>query len=227
MNKEQTSNMGNGATLDSADNQTLAQRLAEIDQFPVNFLSRDEKGNLVLTGSAFTVNVVPPEMFGQNQRAFGLEVALEIAEDGDEPAEHDFGTCFVVPKSVRKGDDGEWYLDLSVDPRHCRYPLVASEEVDDDGDAILDDDGNSKVTIAPRKESWITVAVTMVNPTDHPLSYRYVQSDRRTTAQVKAAAASKQAAEGKAKGSKKGKGKTKRSRIDPRAAAAYLDSLKG
>jgi hypothetical protein len=230
MSKERTNNTGNGATLDSADNQTqtLTQRLAEIDQFSVSFVSRDEKGNLVLSASVFAVKVTPPEMFGQNARDFGLDAALELAEDGDEPAEHDFGACFVRPKSLRCEQDGVWRVDLTVDPHNCRYPLVASQEVDDDGNPVLGEDGQPKVQIAPRKEAWITVELTMIEPqADHPLSFRYVQSDRRTTSMLKAADASKKAAEGKSTGSKKGKGKTKRARIDPRAAAAWLADLKG
>jgi hypothetical protein len=207
---------------------SMTERLAEIDGFPVDWAGRDAKGNLTLSASVFRIVETPPEMFGQTMRDFGYETALALVEKGETPAPHDFGACFVRPKSLRREADGKWYVDLTVDPHHCRYPVCASQRVDSEGEPVLDEEtGEPVIDVAPRKETWVTVELSWVSPMErHPLSFRYVQSDRRTTSMLKAADFSEKVAEGKT-GKGKGGGRQKRRRLSPAEAAAAIAKARG
>lgn len=203
--------------------QSFIDKLRALDNFGVDFAGRDEKGNLLLSASVFRVGLTPPPMFGQNIKDFGFDQAVELAENA-KVEDHDFGSCFVRDKSLRKESDGVWYVDLSVDPHKCRYPKVVTVLVDDDGEPILDDRGNPQVQSVPRKESWITVPLSSLEPEmDHPLCAEYRQSDRRTAAQVRANARSQALAEGKSGGGR-GRGKGKRKRLSPEQVAELMNS---
>jgi len=198
---------------------TLADRLASIDGFTVEWAGRDAKGNFVLACNVFKVIDTPPPMFGQNARDFGFTVACDMAGEA-EWSEHDFGACYVREKSLRKEADGHWYIDLSVDPHKARYPKVTTMLVDDDGEPVLDDDGEPQLKTAPRRESWITVRLDQIEPDlFHPLAAEYVQSDRRTKALIATTERSKAAKEGKGGG---GRGKGKRKRLSPAEIAALM-----
>ena len=198
----------------------LIAKLAEIDGFTVDFAGRDEKGNFLLDASVFRVKKAPAPMFGQNVREFGFEQALEIAEKAGAVDEHDFGACFAREKSLRKESDGVWYIDLSVDPHKVRVPQVAVMLVDDEGEPILDENGEVQVEFVPRKESWITVPLSDLEPDfEHPLCAEFRQSDRRTAAQLRANERAQALAEGKSSGNR-GRGKGKRKRLSPAEVAA-------
>jgi len=199
---------------------TLSQKLAGIDQFPVEWAGRDSHGNLELQGNVFKITVTPAGMFGQNIRDFGFDQAVELAEE-ESIEDHNFGACYVREKSLRKEADGRWYCDLSVDPHKVRYVKVTTMLVDDDGEAVLGDDGKPQIKTAPRKEAWITCELSQLEPmTDHPLSAVYRQSDRRTTAMLRANVRSENL--GKSGAKKVGRGKGSRKRLSPEQIAAVL-----
>lgn len=203
------------------DEVTLTHKLAEIDGFSVKWAGRDEHGNLLLQGNVFKVTVTPPQMFGQNIRDFGFDQAIEMAEEESVEA-HDFGACYVREKSLRKEADGRWYVDLSVDPHKVRYCKVTTMLVDDDGEPVLGEDGKPQIKTAPRKEAWITCELSQLEPlTDHPLSAVYRQSDRRTTAMLRANERSETLGS-KKQGKRGGRGKGARKRLSPDQIAAVL-----
>lgn len=200
---------------------SIIEKLAEIDQFPVNWAGRDEHGNLVLQATVFAVAVTPPPMFGQNIRDFGYDAAVEMAENEGSIEDHDFGACYVREKSLRREADGRWVLDLSVDPHKCRHPEVTTMLVDGEGNPILDDEGKPQIKTAPRKEAWITCELSQLEPlTDHPLCGVYRQTDRRTTAMLRANVRSENI--GKGGGKKGGRGKGARKRLSPAQIAEVL-----
>lgn len=201
---------------------TLTQKLAEIDQFSVKWAGRDEHGNLELQANVFNITVTPAGMFGQNIRDFGFDQAIEMAEE-ESIEEHGFGACYVREKSLRKEADGRWYMDLSVDPHKVRYCKVTTMLVDDDGEAVLGDDGKPQIKTAPRKEAWITCELSQLEPlTSHPLCAVYRQSDRRTKAMLAANERSENL--GKPGSKKSGRGKGSRKRLSPEQIAAVLAS---
>lgn len=199
---------------------TLVEKLAEIDQFPVKWAGRDKHGNLELQGTVYKVKVPSAKMFGQNIRDFGFGQAIELAEQED-IKDHDFGACYVREKSLRRESDGRWYVDLSVDPHKVRYCKVTTMLVDDDGEPVLGADGKPQIKNTPRKESWITCELAQLEPmTAHPLNKVYRQSDRRTTAMIKANERSEAIG---ARGAKKtGRSKGSRKRLSPDQIAAVL-----
>ena len=199
---------------------TLTQKLAEIDQFSVEWAGRDEHGNLELQANVFKITVTPAPMFGQNIRDFGFDQAIELAEE-ESIEDHDFGACYVREKSLRREADGRWYADLSVDPHKVRYCKVTTMLVDDDGEPVLGDDGKPQIKTAPRKEAWITCELSQLEPmTSHPLCAVYRQSDRRTTAMLRANERSEKI--GSSGGKKGGRGKGSRKRLSPEQIAAVL-----
>ena len=206
-----------------ADGVTLSQKLAEIDGFSVEWAGRDKHGNLQLDGSVFKVTVSPAPMFGQNIRDFGFDQAIDLSEEASFE-DHDFGACYVREKSLRKESDGRWYLDLSVDPHKVRYCKVTTMLVDDDGEAVLGEDGKPQIKTAPRKEAWITVELAQVEPiADHPLQGVYRQSDRRTTAKVNADERSAKLGT-KGSGKKSGRGKGSRKRLTAEQIAEVMQA---
>jgi len=213
--------------------QEMIQKLSESDNFPVDWATRNENGDFVLTSDVFRVTVTPAPLFGYNVRDFGLDYANEQAEKFEAINEHDFGACYVRDKSLRKLDDGRWYIDLTVDPSKCRFHRVTKIRLktDDEGNILcdesgvpipmLDDEGNPIVTNPVQKESFITVALDMIEPdTSHDLAAPYVQTDSRNKAKIRLAERSAKAANRK-KGSGGKKGKSARlSQADYAAAMA-------
>lgn len=200
---------------------TLSEKLAEIDMFSVEWAGRDEHGNLELQANVFKVVVTPAEMFGQNIRDFGFDQAIELAEEEGVIATHDFGACYVREKSLRREADGRWYVDLSVDPHKVRYCKVTTMVVDDDGEPVPGEDGKPQIKTAPRKEAWITCELSQLDPmNNHPLCGVYRQSDRRTTALLRANERSENI--GKSGGKKSGRGKGSRKRLNPEQIAAVM-----
>ncbi len=200
----------------------LTEKLAGIDGFPVEWAGRDKHGNLQLQANVFKVAVSPAPMFGQNIRDFGFDQSIDLAEEASFE-EHKFGACYVREKSLRKESDGRWYVDLSVDPHKVRYCKVTTMLVDDDGEAILGEDGKPQVKTAPRKEAWITCELGQLEPlTDHPLCAVYRQSDRRTTAMIRANERSETLGSKKNGGKKAGRSKGSRKRLSPEQVAAVL-----
>jgi hypothetical protein len=173
--------------------------LSTMDGFPVSWADRDEYGNHRLSSQVFKVVETPPPLFGQNIEMFGLETALEMAgdcmpESGEYPR-HNFGECFLKGKSLRQ-IDGRWYVDLSVANHNARYHKVpkikyeidASGEIllDDNGDPVpqLDEKGQQLIWMSDKKESYITVELTAIEPvmTDKIFSVPYLQRDSRMQA---------------------------------------------
>lgn len=219
--------------------ETIKDKLAEIDQFPVDWAGRDEAGNLVLNSNMFKVTVAPPPFFGYNLREYGLATAKKMAEDAEWELEHDFGTCPVVEKSLTK-IDGDWYIELRPPKYARRKPEVATvnldddgevlytEQLDDDGEVVTDDNGEPvmvpDIEFVPRTEGKIMVALEDLEPvTDHPLAKPYFQRDRDTAAIVAMNARSEAIAEGKSGGGGRGKGKSKRKRMSPSEIKALFE----
>ena len=199
----------------------IGSKLAGIDQFSVKWAGRDEHGNLQLQSNVFAVTVTPAPMFGANVRDFGFDQAIAMAEEAP-LVEHNFGACYVREKSLRKEADGRWYVELSVDPHSVRFCQVTTELVNDNGESILDEDGNRQIKTGPRKESWILVELGQLEPLmSHPLHGLYRQTDRRTTAMVNATARSAKIGAEKSSGGR-GKGKGKRARLSPAQIAQVL-----
>lgn len=209
--------MDNNATNNNPT--TLIDKLDAIDGFPVDWAGRTARGDLRLDCNVFRVVDTPPPMFGQNARDFGFDTACDMAGEA-EWSEHDFGACYIREKSLRKEADGRWYVDLTVDPHKARHPKVTTMLVDDDGEPILDENGEPQLKTAPRRESWITVRLDQIEPNPfHPLAAEYVQSDRRTKALIAATERSKAVKEGRKGG---GRGKGKRKRLSPAEIAALM-----
>jgi len=195
---------------------TLVEKLDAIDGFPVEWAGRTSRGDLRLDCNVFRVVDAPPPMFGQNVREFGFDIAADMAGEA-EWSEHDFGSCYIRDKSLRREKDGVWYADLSVDPHKVRVCKVAVAPLDEEGNTLLD-----QTAFLPRKESWITVPLSDLKPEyGHPLAAEYVQSDRRTKALIAATERSKAAKEGR-KGGGRGRGKGKRKRLSPSEIAALM-----
>jgi len=200
---------------------TLIEKLDSIDGFPVEWAGRTAKGDLRLDCNVFEVVDTPPPFFGQNARDFGFHVACDMAGEA-EWSEHDFGACYIREKSLRKESDGVWYVDLTVDPHKARHPKVTTMLVNDEGEPILDENGEVQLKTAPRRESWISVRLDQVEPDfEHPLAAEYVQSDRRTKALIAATERSKATKEGRKEGGG-GRGKGKRKRLSPSEIAALM-----
>lgn len=200
---------------------TLADRLATLDDFGVDWAGRDAKGNYRLESTVFAVVDVPAPFFGQNVRDFDFNTAIEMAADADWNDSHDFGLCYIKPNSLRKMSDGHWYIDLSVD--NARHPKVTTMLVDENDEPILDDNGEPQVRVSPRKESWIMVRLDQVKPVDHPLSTEYRQRDTRSKGLLAANAQSERIANGGSKG-RGGRSKGKRKRLTPDQIASLMNS---
>ena len=217
--------------------ETLILKLSKTDNFPVDWASRNDKGDFVLTSDVFRVTTTPSPLFGYNVRDFGLEYAEQAQENAGFIAEHDFGACFVKDKSLRKMD-GRWYVDVSVDPTKCRYFNVQKMRVrtDDAGNEVLDESGNPiplldennevQISTTRQKESFLTVELGMIEPDlGHDLAAPYVQTDSRTKAKIAMAERSDNAANRKEKA--KGESKGKRKRLSPEQMAQVLLSAEG
>lgn len=214
--------------------QTLIMKLSKTDNFPVDWASRNDNGDFVLTSDVFKVTTTPSPLFGYNVRDFDLDYANKAQEDAGSITEHDFGACFIKDKSLRKMD-GRWYVDVSVDPTKCRFFNVqkmrvrtddAGNEVhDENGNPIplLDENGEVQISATRQKEAFLTVELGMIEPDlEHDLAAPYVQTDSRTKAKIRMAERSDKAANRK-KGSK-GSAKGKRRRLSPDQIAAVLSS---
>lgn len=187
---------------------SIEDQLAEIDgKFPVEWAGREivrgdggflKAANLKLNHTVFRVVNTPAPMFGQNIGAFGFESAAKLAEESKHP-QHDFGACYVKKGSLRKEANGKWYVDLTVDTAKVRFCPVTTVLVDaETGEPLLDSEGNEQHRTAPRKESWITCELSMLEPiASHPFDAEYRQSDRRTTAQLRMVKDSKEATQAK------------------------------
>lgn len=201
--------------------QNFLDKLAEVDQFPVDWAGRTKEGHLTLTASKFRVVTPIPGLFGYNVAKFGLKAALAIVELSDEePEHHDFGACTVKRGSLRQLD-GEWYMDLRVSKHFRRSCADFKQEqvLDDDGKVVgteLDED-------ATTTEQWITVKFSQVEPlTDHPLSEPYVETDSETTADIRLNARSAEIAQGRKKAPVSKKARAKTQRVLPPNVAAFL-----
>lgn len=208
---------------------TLA-KLADGDGFTVDFAGRDEYGNLRLSSNMFRVSVGPAGFFGQNIRDFGFETAVNLAEESDYDDGHDFGICFVRERSLRQESDGRWYVDLTVDAAKARYINVTTMVLHPDtGEPIVGEDGQPIITTAPRKESWITCELSMLDPvTDHSFAAVYLQRDQRLQALLRTNAKSVKIASSEGGGRSKSAGR--RVRLSPaqiQAKLAELEASKG
>lgn len=213
--------------------ESIKDKLAQIDQFKVDWAGRDEAGNLVLNTNMFRVTAAPPPFFGYNLREYGFATAEKMANDAEWDLEHDFGICAVVEKSLIKiGDD--WYVELKPPKYARRKPEVATVLLDDDGEVsyvaklddndepVLDDDGNPvmvpEIEFVEKTESKIMVKLEDLEPVpveEHPLAHEYRQRDRDTASIVAMNERSEQIANGKSGGGGRGKGKSKRKRLSP------------
>lgn len=202
---------------------TLAEQLAEIDAFPVEWAKRDKHGNFELASNVFRVKDAPPPMFGQNIQHHGFEKALELAEASDYDGDWDFGHVFIVDKTLRRETDGNWYVNLRVDQHKCRFVNVTSILVDENENPVLDEHGKPQLRTAPRRESWITVELSMIEPVKHPLRSVYRQSDRNTAAIIRMNERSSAMGERKQRGERKGKGRRKR--LSPDEIATVMQKL--
>ena len=216
---------------------TLISKLSKTDNFTVEWASRNDKGDFVLTCDVFKVTTTPSPLFGYNVRDEDLAYAEMQQEAAGTIKEHDFGACFIKDKTLRKMD-GRWYVDVSVDPTKCRYFNVKKVRVrtDDMGEEIKDENGNviplldenGKVQISPsrQKESFLTVELGMIEPyLEHDLAAPYLQTDSRTKAKIAMAERSDKAANRKEKA--KGASKGKRKRLSPEQMAQVLLSAEG
>lgn len=204
-------------------NNSLAQKLAEIDQFPVKWCTRDKFGNLEMTSNVFRIKVAPSPMFGQNIKDFGFDKAMALAETEDYDLDHDFGCVVVRDRSLRKESDGRWYVDLIllIDSK-ARMVKTTTILVDKEtGEPILGEDGKAQLHVAPRKESWVTCELSMLEPaTDQPIHSVYRQRDRKTAAVIRTSERSE--AIGESAGKRGGRSKGARKRISPDQIAAVL-----
>jgi len=198
---------------------TVLERQIEMDNWPVKWAGRDSDGNLWLKHTVYRVKLAPAPMFGQNIKAFGFEVASAIAENTETP-DHDFGACYIRERSLRQESDGQWYVDLTVDTTRARYSNVKTRLVNaETGEPLLDENGEELVREAPRKESWITCHLSMLEPyPSHHLDAEYYQSDRRTVAAVRLARTGVKVASEK----KDSKPKATRQRVMTRAQLAAM-----
>jgi hypothetical protein len=214
--------------------QNLLSKLSKTDNFPVDWASRNDNGDFVLTSDVFRVTTTPSPLFGYNVRDFGAEYAEQAQENGGSFAEHDFGACFIKDKSLRKLN-GRWCVDVSVDPTKCRYFNVQKMRVrtDDAGNEVLDESGNPiplldengevQISTTRQKEAFLTVELGMIEPDlSHDLAAPYVQTDSRTKSKIHMAERSDKAANRKT--GSKGSSKGKRRRLSADQIAAVLSS---
>lgn len=215
---------------------TLILKLSKTDNFPVEWASRNDKGDFVLACDVFKVTTTPAPLFGYNVRDLGLEYA-DKAQESVNIQEHDFGACFIKDKSLRKMD-GRWYVDVSVDPTKCRFFNVqkmrvqtddAGNEVNDENGnfiPLMDENGEVQISTTRQKESFLTVELGMIEPDlGHDLAAPYVQTDSRTKAKIAMAERSDKAANRKA--GAKGASKGKRRRLSAAQIEAVLSSTEG
>ncbi len=118
-------------------------------------------GKLTLPAIVCRLTDTPQPLFGKNVKDWGAEEALAFLEaDEADPGEHDFGTCFIRPGSLRQlVEGGEYFVDLTVDnPREIQFqkPIV-----DNEGDLILKS-GNPMYKTARTTEKFVTVPLSMV-----------------------------------------------------------------
>lgn len=203
----------------------ILAKLADGDGFTVDFAGRDEYGNFRLDSNMFRVKVGPAGFFGQNIRDFDFETAVRLAEESDYDPDHDFGLCFVRERSLRKESDGRWYIDLLVDAAKARYIDVTTMTLHPETDEpMFGEDGRLIIRTAPRKESWITCELSMLEPvTDHAFAAVYLQRDPRLQALLRTNAQSAKIASSEGGGRSKSAGK--RVRLTPAQIQAKLAEL--
>lgn len=153
------------------------EKMIQSDNFPADaegqqWLSRNEKGEIVSPTDTVTISTIPAFLFGYFLRDRGVDFANKQTELAGDIQNHDFGKCLIKDKSLRREEDGRWYLDLIPEnPRIQKVRMMVAKRAangevlrDESGNPVpmRDENGEIQTDLVNKKETFITVTPDMV-----------------------------------------------------------------